>query len=68
MASQGLPKIKLYPPKKVLDCRTIKSVGYSHESTEITTSSKIPSCLMVDLSMSWSTVGVSLRLAWSHLS
>jgi hypothetical protein len=37
-------------------------VGYSHESTEITTYSKIPSYLMVDLLASWSRVGVSLRL------
>jgi len=39
---------------------TIKSARYSHESMDINISSKMPSSLMVYLSMSWSTVGVSL--------
>jgi hypothetical protein len=62
MVSQGLPKIKGYPPKEVLGCRIVKSAGYSHESTEITTSSMMPFGLIVYMSASWSTVGVSLRL------
>jgi hypothetical protein len=61
MANQDLPGIKGYPPREVLGCRTINLVGYSYESMDITTYSMIISSLMVDLSMSWRTLGVSLR-------
>jgi len=53
--------MKGYPPSEFFVFKTIKSVGYSHKSMDITTSSKIPSILIVDLSTSWSMVGVSLR-------
>ena len=39
IANQGLPRINGCPPSYDLGCRTKKSAGYSHESTEMTRSS-----------------------------
>src|SRR5713101_2760430 len=50
VANHGLPRINGCPPSCDFGCNTKKSAGYSHESTDITRSSKIPSGLMVDLS------------------
>ena len=65
VANQGLSKINGCPPSCDFGCKTKKSAGYSHESTEMTRSSRIPSGLMVDLSASSKTVGVGLRLVSS---
>ena len=65
VANQGLPRINGCPPSCNLGCKTKKSARYSHESTEMTRSSRIPSGLMVDLSTSSKTVGVGLRLVSS---
>ena len=62
VANQGLPRINGCPPNCDLGCNTKKSAGYSHESTEMTRSSRIPSGLMVDLSANSKIVGVGLRL------
>ena len=58
VAIQGLPRISGCPPSYDLGCKTKKSAGYSHESTEATRSSNIPSGLIVDLSTSSRMVGV----------
>ena len=62
MANQGLPRINGCPPSYDLGCKTKKSARYSHESTEMMRSSKIPLGLIVDLSTSSIMVGVVLRL------
>ena len=62
MANQGLPRINGCPPSCDFGCNTKKSAGYSHESTEMTRSSRIPSGLMVDLSTNSKMVGVGLIL------
>jgi hypothetical protein len=49
MTIQGIPNIKGHPPREVLGCKTINSTRYSHESTKITTSYKMPFGLNVDL-------------------
>ena len=38
VANHGRPKIRGWPPRLDLGCKTTKSTGYSHESTEITKS------------------------------
>ena len=58
VANKGLPRISWCPPSYDLGFKTKKSVGYSHESTETTMSSNIPSGLIVDLSASSRMVGV----------
>ena len=63
VAIHSLPKINRCPPSYDLGCKTTKYVGYSHESTETTTSSTTPYGLMVDLSDISRIVGVGLRLA-----
>ena len=63
VASHGLPKINGCLPSCELGCKTTKSAGYSHESTETTTSSTTPSLMQVDLSAISSMVGVGLILA-----
>ena len=62
VANQDLPKISRCPPSCELGCKTKKLVGYSHESTKMTRSSKIPLGLIVDLSPSYKMVGVGKRL------
>ena len=59
MANQGLLRISGCPSSCDLGCKTKKSIGYSHESTETKRSSNIPSGLIVDLSASSRMVGVS---------
>jgi hypothetical protein len=59
MANHGHPRIRGWPPRLDLGCNTTKSVGYSHESTEITKSSITPFGLMVERSANSRTVGVS---------
>ena len=58
VANQGLPRINGCPPSYDFGCNTKKSAGYSHESTEMTRSSRIPLGLMVDLSANSKMVGV----------
>ena len=58
VANQVLPNINECPPSYDLGCKTKKSKGYSHESTETTRSSKIPLGLIVDLFASSRMVGV----------
>jgi hypothetical protein len=48
VANHGHPRIRGWPPKQVLGCKTTKSAGYSHESTEMTKSSITPSGLIVE--------------------
>jgi hypothetical protein len=48
VANQGLPRIKGCLPIWVFGCITIKSVGYSQESTDKTISSKTPSGRILD--------------------
>jgi len=61
VSSHGLPKIKEYPPKLDLSCRTMKSTGYSQEYKEIMAYSIIPLGLIVDRPVSCKTVEVSRR-------
>jgi len=58
VASHGLPRMRGSPPRLDLGYKTMKSMGYSQESTEITTYSRIPFGFIVDRSASCKTVGV----------
>jgi hypothetical protein len=58
VANHGLPRIRGWPPRWVLGCNTTKSVGYSHESTEITRLLITPYGLIVERSTNSKIVGV----------
>jgi len=60
VANQGLPSIIEYPTMFDLILKTMKSIGYSHESTSTSTSSTTPYGIMIDLSTSWRTILVGL--------
>ena len=58
MANHGQPRIKGWPPSFDFSCSSRKFAEYSQEAMEITTSSRIPSSQIVDLSASSKIVGV----------
>jgi hypothetical protein len=58
VANHGRPRIRGWPPRLDLGCNMTKSIGYSHESIEITKSSITPSGLMVERSTNSRIVGV----------
>ena len=66
VASQGIHRISECPPSCDLGYKTKKLVGYSHNSTKPTRSSKIPSGLIVDMSANSRMVGVGLRFVNPH--
>ena len=61
MANHGRPRIRGWPPSLYFGCNTRKSTGHSQEAMEITTSLRIPSGQIVDLSTSAKIVGVDRR-------
>jgi hypothetical protein len=58
VANHGLPRMRGWPPIRVLVCKTTKSAGYSHESTQMTKSTITSFGLMVERSTNSKTVGV----------
>ena len=62
VANQCLPRINGCPPSYDFGCKTKKSAGYSHESTEMMRSSRIYLVLMVYRSTISKTVGAGLIL------
>jgi hypothetical protein len=64
IANHRLPKMRGYPFSVDLVYRTIKSIGYSQESIYTIKYFNTPLEFIVDLSTSWSIVGVCLNNPW----
>ena len=64
VSRHGIHRMREYPFNLELVWRTMKSIGYSHESVDTITYSDTPSGFMVDMYANWSIVGVCIKNTW----